>query len=294
MRDHRIVTDRDEPEVVEAGQRKNCRTSERGRRPEFAHVDGIPDAGEAERAAMRLAVEMLDGDPILAQLDSSRLVVLGRSRIPPEVSGDASQFLALHFERGQPLFPTKPETLYLFLALFMSPDQPASRASTRIASVEGLFAECRSAEVRDVEAKLRGYGASHGSSWDWDGDSGGRVSCFARVVDALAPEPVLTNFRQIPKDQWYERSKAANEFESLEEEREFYLKRGLDLDAVEHAVVLKPGELLLINNVRAVHGRGGEREPEELHQFLIGIPDVPPEEAGIVRRWLTSTAAGCG
>lgn len=259
--------------------------------PEFVRVAGLPDADAAEREAFQIAVELAERDPLLRQLDPSRLVVLQRSRIPPAGSGYASPFLALHFEWGQPLFPTKEETLYLFLALLMPQEEPASGTTTRIVSVERLVGQRSWGDADEVEKRLREYVASHGSSWDWDGDTGGRVSCFARIVDALAPEHVLTNFRQVPREQWYERSRAANEFGSLEEERAFYRERGVDVKAAECSMVMQPGELLVVNNVRAVHGRTGRRRVEELHQVLLGIRDVHPDEASVVRRWLIEQIA---
>jgi hypothetical protein len=60
----------------------------------------------------------------------------------------------------------------------------------------------------------------------------------------------------------------------------------------EQRVILQSGDLLLIDNVRAIHGRMGTRAAGDLHQFLIGRPGCAPMDAHLIRQWLTATLAG--
>ena len=81
------------------------------------------------------------------------------------------------------------------------------------------------------------------------------------------------------------------EFESLEHERTHFAERGLDLDAVEERVLLRPGELLLLDNLTTAHGRLGRRQPLELHQLCFGFPGLDvPQQSLLLRRVLRAFA----
>jgi hypothetical protein len=60
------------------------------------------------------------------------------------------------------------------------------------------------------------------------------------------------------------------EFASLAKERQHFAERGLDLDAAEHIVALRPGGLLIFDNLATAHGRLGHRQPLELQQLCLG------------------------
>src|SRR4051794_13490160 len=60
------------------------------------------------------------------------------------------------------------------------------------------------------------------------------------------------------------------EFSSRRQEEAHFAQRGLELNAVEEHVVLRPGELLLLDNLATAHGRLGLRAPLELHQLCVG------------------------
>ena len=60
------------------------------------------------------------------------------------------------------------------------------------------------------------------------------------------------------------------EFASVAEERAHFARHGLELDGVEHRILLSPGEMLLLDNLAAAHGRVGKRRLEELQQLCVG------------------------
>lgn len=220
---------------------------------------------------------------------SSQLQLLEHARIPAESDPSRSllsPFLALHFDRGHPLFPTRGETLYLYAGFYFPRHQRPGTAVTRIVPVRKLLAQRAWGELGRIEQRLRAYALSLGSSWDWDRDSGNRVSCFARILDALGSAPKLTNFREIQKDRWYRASRAGHEFERDIEEQNFYQSFGLRLEDVEAHVVLRPGDLLVIDNVNAIHGRIGRRLPGEIEHFLVGMRNAPPAACASLRGWL--------
>jgi hypothetical protein len=66
----------------------------------------------------------------------------------------------------------------------------------------------------------------------------------------------------------------------------------LDLGPVEERITLRGGELLVVDNLRAVHGRFGRRQPAEIYQFLYGVRSATPADIDHCRRLLV--AAFCG
>jgi len=75
------------------------------------------------------------------------------------------------------------------------------------------------------------------------------------------------------------------EFASLAEERAHFARHGLKLDAIEHRIWLKAGELLVLDNLITAHGRVGVRAPEELNQLCAGYRglDVTSQQALLPR-----------
>lgn len=195
----------------------------------------------------------------------------------------------MHFDLGHPLFPRHPADLCLYVALYLPADGRPSAAATRVAAIDAFRRTGGWGSVAGIERRLRRYAQSHGSSWDWEGDSGHRVSCFARIIDALCAPHRLTNFRTTPRDRWYEASAAGHEFQSLEAERAYYASCGIVLGDIEEQVVLRPGQLLVINNVRSVHGRVGRRVPGEVCQFVVGARQVAPGNASVLREYLAQS-----
>lgn len=259
--------------------------------PGYALVRGIRDLQTATQTCRQIIEDMDQAPYPLRDHLPTKLAVLESARIPPE-GGQATPFLGLHFDWGHPLFPHRPETLYLFGALYFPPDQQPGTATTRVVPLARLLAQRSWGSADSVAQRLFAYARSHGSSWDWEADSGHRVSCFARLLDALNPQPRLTNFRAIPRAQWYAVSQAGHEFENAEAEAAFYTANGLRLSEAEARFVLEPGDLLVFNNVSTIHGRLGTRRPGELHQVLFGLRAVPASQSVVIRRWLTDQLSG--
>ncbi len=66
------------------------------------------------------------------------------------------------------------------------------------------------------------------------------------------------------------------EFDTLAAELSFIKCLGLDVDAVQVEVPLRPGDLLVLNNLALAHGRRGSRRPGELYQRVYGHRFLPP------------------
>jgi len=106
-------------------------------------------------------------------------------------------------------------------------------------------------------ANLRRYG---GTGHDGAGYVEGILARLVEAADDCSALPSVADPNFL----------CGTEFGSVTEERAQFARRSLQLDAVEHRVRLRPGELLLFDNLTTARGRVGTRRPEELHQLCVG------------------------
>jgi hypothetical protein len=176
------------------------------------------------------------------------LEVVGEFTIPP-AGALRRDFQTLHIDFGLPLNGRAPVDVARFTALYIDADHAPTTACTRIVPLLRLLTQRTWPDRRTLLGRLRTESRAEG--------------ILARIVEAaddtstLAPN-VLCGM----------------EFMSIAEERAFFARRGLDLDAVEDRVRLGPGELLVFDNLTIAHGRAGTRRPEELHQLCAGYRNL--------------------
>ncbi|KAA3616872.1 MAG: hypothetical protein D8M58_17880 [Calditrichaeota bacterium] len=60
----------------------------------------------------------------------------------------------------------------------------------------------------------------------------------------------------------------------------------INVEKAEEQVILKPGDLLILNNISTIHARLGKRKTGELYQLIAGISDVLVKKSSIVKHWL--------
>jgi alpha-ketoglutarate-dependent taurine dioxygenase len=81
------------------------------------------------------------------------------------------------------------------------------------------------------------------------------------------------------------------EFDELAGELRFFKSLGLDVDAVQIEVPLRPGDLLVFDNLALAHRRSGSRRPGELHQRVYGHRCLSPTAQRALRdRFLAAFA----
>jgi len=162
----------------------------------WAVINQIATISEARDAVRSVVAFDRSNDEVMRSIapEDLQLQILDESWLPPP-GDETSLFLALHFDHGHPLFPIGSADLCLYVALYLPAVAKTAVAATRVAAVDGFRVEHGWGSVNQIEHRLSNYAQSHGSSWDWDGDSGHRVSCFARILDALRPPHRLTKFR---------------------------------------------------------------------------------------------------
>lgn len=118
--------------------------------------------------------------------------------------------------------------------------------------------------------RFESYGRTHGA---WDDTAGYLEGSLARIIEAaLGERAVLPSVKTSPG------FLCGNEFGSHAAEVKFFAERGMDLDSIQIDVRLRPGEVLVFDNLALAHGRHGTRTPGELHQRVFGHPALAVEE----------------
>ena len=122
----------------------------------------------------------------------------------------------------------------------------------------------------ELVRRFAAYGDSHGA---WDNDAGYAEGSLARIVEAaVARTPALPSVKEDPE------FLCGTEFASLAEEAAFFAQRGLHPEIVGIEVCLRPGELLVFDNLVLAHGRRGVRRPGELNQRVFGHRAFPVDQ----------------
>jgi hypothetical protein len=73
------------------------------------------------------------------------------------------------------------------------------------------------------------------------------------------------------------------EFDNLAAELSFFRSLGLDADAVQVEVLLRPGDLLVFDNLAVADGRRGSRRPGELRQRVYGYRSLSSTAQRVLR-----------
>lgn len=169
--------------------------------------------------------------------------------------------------------------MYLIIGLY-HPGTSVGPAKTRAASLRGLLREKKFGTKAEIEKKVLAYVNTYGDGWDTTNTR--RLTCFARFIDAVSDSKELVSYWDKTMAQWFQ-DKTKDGYKSLENERAFYRSHGVPIDEVEEGIQLQPGQLLIIDNMSAIHGRIGKRNAEEIYQFMFGVKDATPEDIDAFR-----------
>jgi len=225
----------------------------------FAHVDGQwRDRRHAWNCALGVFAEASLSDPLKDGMPN--LEVIGEFTVPPP---DAFQrpFQALHIDFGLPLGGEVPVDVARFTALLRDARGNGRGAITRLIPLRRLLAHQTWAK-RPLIAQRLGRIASEGRTVE---------GILGRVIEVAQEGRELVPF-DTPGHL------CGMEFDSLEHERSFFEDSGLPLTDLEEQVFLRPGELLLIDNLRTAHGRSGLRAADDLHQLFVGYSSLCAEQ----------------
>jgi hypothetical protein len=238
----------------------------------------LPGPFATAREAFAVAKAALDKSK--PRTDSS-LEVVGEFVIPPADGPPSRDFQTLHIDFGLPLAPAAARDVALYTALHIPAGRPRSKAFTRLVSLQALLAGRSWPDAHELVRRFAGYGASHGAFADVEGYSEGSL---ARIIEAaLGSEPVLPSVKADPG------FLCGTEFPTLASELAFFKARHLDVLGAQTEVELRPGELLMFDNLAFAHGRRGRRQPGELHQCVFGYRALSVDRQVALRdRVLTS------
>ncbi len=222
----------------------------------FGHLEDAWSAAEA------IVAERTEAD--------RRVEVIGDFVIPPVEGPPSRDFQTLHFDFGLPLIPVAPGDVARFTALHLTADEPVSEALTRIMALRSLFGARRWPDRHELIRRFATYGATHGA---WDDAAGYIEGSLARIVEAaLGQAPVL------PSVKIQTGFLCGAEFTSLADEQRLLNEHDVHPEEVGVEICLRPGEMLVFDNLQVAHGRRGRRRPGELHQRVLGHRDVPVEQ----------------
>lgn len=255
---------------------------------------GVPDVHRA----------MDEASSILAMLDRSHwgrserlsqaLRLAKADRFPTCEPSIHESFQALHFDMGLPLVERPRQSAFLASMLYVPLDREPGTALTRIVSVRGLLGQRSFGAVRACDDRLKAYADAHGDGWRQPRRHiTGRLGCLARVVDAMLEEPELTALFDRATWEWFRDGPASEDGEvELSREVAWWARHGYAVEDVETRIQLRPGDLLLIDNVRCAHGRIGSRRAEELWQVMWGVQHVDADEIADLRHFLSAALSG--
>jgi hypothetical protein len=196
------------------------------------------------------------------------LSVIGDFVVPPAEGQESRDFQTLHFDFGLPLDPKVQHDVARYTALHMPRRVQRPLAITRLVPLARLLGQRRWQGPSELIGRLIAYGRTHGA---WDDARGYVEGSLARLIEAASgTEPVLPSVK-VDTD-----FLCGLEFDGAASELEFFGRHGLAVEAVEIEVALRPGDLLVFDNLALAHGRRGTRRPGELRQRVFGHPGLSP------------------
>jgi hypothetical protein len=219
------------------------------------------------------------GDPI--GVDMPDLDVVGEYTLPPS-GAPVREFQTLHIDFGLPIRSRAARALARFTALHVDPAHATTTARTRIVALRPFLRQRAWVDSEALASRLRRYGLLQVGEPD-DYVEG----ILARLIEAADGSPELP---LIGAPGFL----CGLEFDSRIEERAHLSRRGLELDPHERQILIRPGELLLFDNLATAHGRLGSRSPLELRQLCVGYAelDVPRQQVLLGRVLAAFSPAG--
>ncbi len=189
------------------------------------------------------------------------LSVIGDFILPPCDGTATRDFQTLHFDFGVPVRPLRDQDVARYTALFIPHSAVGVRAATRLVPLDALLSQRPWPDPGTLIENLMAYGESHGA---WDDAEGYGEGSLGRLVEAAAGAPRLPSVKSTPG------FLCGMEFATLADELDFFKRLGLDVAGVEVEIPLRPGDLLVFDNLGLAHGRRGSRRQGELHQRVYG------------------------
>jgi hypothetical protein len=225
--------------------------------------------------------------PLEGLIDRVRLAKADHIPVCDDVVSTAFQIL--HFDMGFPFLEAMSELLVTHVGIYLPVDTDHSvTARTRLLPLNGLFCELAQSSA-DLEDRLVNYVRRYGDGW---GDTNtGRLACLARLLDAVTGKEELAGQRDKVVGQWFGTDQWLEPDVAHHLELNFFERHGVDIVAREIEVLLRPGQLLIVDNLRVAHGRIGTRRSKEICNLMYGVSDLNAAEVRNARRSLSDILA---
>ncbi|HYE67087.1 MAG TPA: hypothetical protein VEA58_00665 [Anaerovoracaceae bacterium] len=262
----------------------------------YVLIPGICSPEQALITSYRIIKSLENGKVFYS--DYVNTVQLSKAdQIPVCESFIGTGFQALHFDYGLPLLEMEDGEQGAFdmvVALYYPYESgELSKAQTRVVSLQEI-PKLKGISKESTDARIQNYVKRFGDGWTFpERYNSRRLSIFARVIDACLATGKFSEKIEEHSQNFFMPSAALDESElakqQIAEETEYFASAGIDLKKIEKSFCLQPGQLLLIDNTRCVHGRIGNRKAKEVWQFLFGFKEMPIDLIGKTRKYL----AGC-
>lgn len=223
-----------------------------------------------------------------------RLQLAKADKLPCREPDIQESFQALHHDMGLPLVSRHVQVGYLFSMLYAPMGGTRGNAETRIVPVANLLRQRKRHSRTVCDLLLHDYADRFGDGWtEPERHSSGRLGCLARVVDAMLEQPELLSFFDQGTWEWFRDDYASTDGRAeLARETAWWAKHGYRLEQAETRITLRPGDMLMFDNVRCAHGRIGPRAPEEIWQVMWGVPRLSRAEIASIRGYFSTALAG--
>lgn len=215
---------------------------------------------------------------------SGRIQLAKADQIPVCDDIVATSFQVLHFDMGHPFLESKDQLFISHVGIYL-PKTTSHQitARTRLVELDGLLKHLN-LSPKEIEQKLIAYVRKYGDGWT--GHNTYRLACFIRFLDALSEKPELQDQIDKTVGQWFENENKLEATSAHDKEVAFYAKHGINLSRLERQIALKPGQLLILDNTRVIHGRIGKRRTKELFNFMWGIEKITNNDTQEFRRYI--------
>jgi hypothetical protein len=230
-------------------------------------------------------INSIDGSKLpIHQRFHDRIQLAKADQIPVCDDIVATSFQVLHFDMGHPFLESEGQLFVSHVGIYLpQTTNHKVTARTRLVELDGLLKYLGSLP-EEIERKVIAYVSKHGDGWT--GHNTYRLACFIRFLDALSDSPELKHQIDKTVGQWFENEDKLDETSAHQKELAFYAKHGINLGALEHQIALKPGQLLILDNTRVIHGRIGKRRTKELFNFMWGIEGIISEDITALRQYI--------
>lgn len=249
----------------------------------YTILSGISSPEEAQGKAESF-IQNVNGEKFSVHKQFRERVQLAKAdAIPVCHDSVETSFQGLHFDMGQP-FSGGNQFFVSIVVLYKPLNTPRGNARTRVLPLKNLLSDARWGTEEQIEEKILHYVKKHGDGWTNVNTQ--RLTCFARLVDAISGGEALKHYKGKTMAEWFSKSSQEPGEIKMKREHDFYAKRGLDVKNKAIEVTLQPGEMIIIDNTRVSHGRIGKRKEKEIYQFMYGVSDAKEEEIDTFRKEL--------